>query len=100
MMRSMASASRQILFGLATSERFERLARGLPGGEQVAYRLALRYVAGREREDAFALAHELTGVGLSASIDFFGESVTDPSEADQVADAYVSLAGALKDAPA
>jgi proline dehydrogenase len=100
MMRSMASISRQILFALATSEPFERFAHGLPGGEQVAYRLALRYVAGREREDAFALARELAEDGLSASIDFFGENVTEPSEAERVADAYVSLAGALKDAPA
>ena len=83
------SVSRQILFALATSERFERFAHGLPGGEQVAYRLALRYVAGRERED-----------GLSASIDFFGENVTEPSEAERVADSYVSLAATLKDAPA
>jgi proline dehydrogenase len=75
-----ASASRQILFALATSKRFERLVRGLPGGERMAYRLALRYVAGREREDAIALTRELAQEGLSASIDFFGENVADASE--------------------
>jgi len=72
MMRSVASVSRQILFALASSDRSERLACGLPGGEQVAYRLALRY-AGRERRDAFALAHELAKEGLTVSIEFFGK---------------------------
>ena len=100
MMGRMASASGQILSVLATSGRFERLARGLPGGDRVAYHLALRYVAGRERGDAFARTRELAEGGLSASIDFFGENVTDPSEAEGVADSYVCLAGALKDAPA
>jgi proline dehydrogenase len=95
-----ASASRQILFALATSKRFERLVRGLPGGERMAYRLALRYVAGREREDAIALTRELAQEGLSASIDFFGENVADASEAERVADSYVHLAGALQDGPA
>ena len=100
MMRSMASASRQVLFALANSERFERLARGLPGGERLAYRLALRYVAGRERGDAFVRTRELAEDGLSASIDYFGESVTDPREAERVVDSYVCLADALRDVTA
>jgi proline dehydrogenase len=96
----MASASRRILFGLATSVRFERLVRGLPGGEPTAYRLALRYVAGRQRGAALARAHALAAERLTSSIDFFGESVSDPLEAERVTDAYVDLAGALADAPA
>jgi proline dehydrogenase len=92
--------SRRLLFGLATSERFERAVRTVPGGEQAAYRHALRYVAGRERADAFALAHRLTGQGLACSIDLFGESVSTPAAADRATDAYVALAQALAEAPA
>jgi proline dehydrogenase len=95
----MASVSRRILLALATSERFEHFVRGLPGGDRAAYRLASRYVAGRDRADAFALAQELAKERLACSIDFFGENVTDPAEAERVAEAYVQLAGALETAP-
>ena len=68
--------------------------------EAFAYRLASRYVAGRTTDDAFAAARRLAGEGVLSSIDFFGEGVTDPGEADRVANAYVELAGRLNDAPA
>jgi proline dehydrogenase len=38
-------------------------------------------------------------VELACSIDFFGENVSDPSEADRVTDQYVALAEALERAP-
>ena len=88
----MNALSRRILFALATSERFEEFVRGVPGGERVAYRLASRYVAGETAEDAFATAHGLAAQGVLSSIDLFGENVTDPDEAERVADAYVALA--------
>jgi proline dehydrogenase len=90
---------RRPLFALATSDRFERAVRTVPRGEAVAYGLASRYVAGRSAEDAFATARRLAGDGVLSSIDFFGERVTDPREADRVADAYVELAGRLGEAP-
>jgi proline dehydrogenase len=71
----------------------------LPGVEYRAYRLALRFVAGRERNDAIALSHQLADDGLACSVDFFGGSVSDSSEAERVADAYVQLVGALLSAP-
>jgi proline dehydrogenase len=88
-----------VLSALATSERFERVVRILPGGERVAFRRALRYVAGRERGDAFALARRLAGEGITGSIDLFGESVSGAAEADRVAEMYVELARALTEAP-
>jgi proline dehydrogenase len=91
---------RRPLFALATSDRLERVVRGTPGGEALAYRLASRYVAGRSVDDAFATASRLAAQGVLSSIDFFGERVSDPVEADRVADAYVSLAGRLGEAPA
>ncbi|HTX09022.1 MAG TPA: proline dehydrogenase family protein [Solirubrobacteraceae bacterium] len=96
----MRGIPRPILFKLATSERFERSVRGAPGGERVAYSLASRYVAGTTAGDALATARRLAAKAVHSSIDFFGENVTDPDEADRVADAYVALAGRLAaDAP-
>jgi proline dehydrogenase len=69
--------------------------RKLPGGEQSAYRFARRYVAGTRLEDAVECAQRLAAGGLSCSVDLFGERVSDPAEADRVADRYVALAGEL-----
>ena len=83
---------RRLLFTLATSERFERGVRAAPGGERVAHALASRYVAGTTADEALATARRLAAQGVNSSIDFFGENVIDPAEADRVADAYVALA--------
>jgi len=85
-----------VLFGLATSERFERSVRLAPGGEKLAYRFASRYVAGATADDALATARRLAAEGVLSSIDFFGENVADPHEADAVADAFVALAGRIE----
>ena len=90
---------RRALFALATSERWERAVRRVPGGERTVYRLASRYVAGTQPDDALACARRLAANGLASSIDLFGENVSDPAEADRVALEYVGLAGALRQAP-
>lgn len=92
----MKGIPRPILFKLATSERFERGVRAAPGGERTAYRLASRYVAGESADDALATARRLAAQGVDSSIDFFGENVTDPREADAVADVYVALAARIQ----
>ncbi len=91
----MLGVPRTILFKLATSEGFERAVGAVPGGESTAYRLASRYVAGATADDALATARQLAADGVLSSIDFFGENVTDPDEADRVADAYVALAARI-----
>ena len=73
--------------------------RALPGGERGARRLARGYVAGTRPQDALACAHRLAAAGLASSIDFFGENVSDPIEADRVTNHYVALAQALERAP-
>jgi proline dehydrogenase len=83
---------RRPLFALATSDRLETAVRGVPGGEPLAFRLASRYVAGLTAEDALATARRLAERGVLSSLDFFGERVSDPVEADRVTDAYVALA--------
>jgi proline dehydrogenase len=98
---ALASApSRTALFHLATSERFERGVKRLPGGEALAWRAASRYVAGRDRDDALATAAALLASGHGVSIDLFGERVGDPATADRVGADYLSLAAALPAPPA
>jgi proline dehydrogenase len=95
-----ASPSRRILFALATSSRFERAVRGVPGGSRAAWRLvAGGYVAGATTEDALARAAELARVNIAASLDLFGERVEDPIQADAVAESYARLADRLAEAP-
>ena len=90
---------RRLVLALATSESWERAVRAFPRGERTAYRLAGPYVAGTRPRDAIACAHRLATEGLASSIDFFGESVSDPIEADEVAHDYIALAHALDEAP-
>lgn len=94
-----ASISRRLLFSLATSERFETAVRLLPPVENATRTAASRYVAGESAEDALSLAGELDKQGIAASIDFFGEQVSQPDEARRATDAYVSLAERLTGAP-
>jgi proline dehydrogenase len=93
---SVAATARRALFALATSAGWERAVRAVPGGERAASRLARGYVAGTRQEDALACAHRLAAAGLACSIDYFGESVSDPTEADRVTDHYVALAKMLE----
>jgi proline dehydrogenase len=84
---------------VATKPGWERAVRAVPGGERAAYRLARGYVAGPRPEDALDCADRLAAAGLASSIDFFGENVSDPIDADRVSDSYVALAQSLDRAP-
>jgi proline dehydrogenase len=64
----------------------------------VTRRLVNRYVAGTAEDDAIRVAAELVSSGLSVSIDHLGEDTVDAGQAQRVADAYVSLLGALHQA--
>jgi proline dehydrogenase len=90
---------RAVLFRLATSDRLERTVKRVPGGEDVAWRAASRYVAGRSRDEALATATALLARGHGVSLDLFGELVTDPREADRVVEDYLSLVAALPRPP-
>jgi proline dehydrogenase len=87
------------LFALATSERFEQVVRAAPGGERIAARLASPYVAGPAIADALAMARDLARHRIRSSIDYFGESVTEPAAADAVVADYLELAATLGEAP-
>jgi len=86
---------RALLFRLATSERLERAAKAVPGGEQAAWRAASRYVAGRDTADALRVTARLLERGHSVSVDLFGELVGATRAADKVTERYRALAAAL-----
>lgn len=94
-----ARLDRIVLFRLATSEVFERATRSVPGGEARAWRSASRYVAGTREDDALRAARALAERRIGASLDLFGEQVSDPRVADVVATRYEALARKLADLP-
>ncbi len=91
---------RAVLFRLATSEPFEATVRAVPKGEQMAWRAASRYVAGRSRSEALMVTTRLLANGHGVSVDLFGERLADPSAAPAVVEDYLSLAVALPPPPA
>jgi proline dehydrogenase len=96
----MPGLRRRALFHLATNPLYERVITATPPLRARARAAAGRYVAGESVQDAVAVVRALDADGLAASIDLFGEGVTDPGHAARVADAYVELAGALGAMPA
>ena len=93
------NSARQILYKIAVSGVPERVLDAVPALEHEAYRQALRYVAGRDREDAFSRVRALAADGVRASVDLFGEQVTDALVVSQAADAYGDLATAAGELP-
>jgi proline dehydrogenase len=91
---------RNVLFRVATSSRFERAVKRVPGGELAAWQSASRYVASRSRSGALAAVEALLGRGHGVSLDLFGERVSDPAVADRVLEDYLALVAALPPAPA
>ena len=53
--------------------------------------LAERYIAGEERSDALEKVRELNSLGIAATIDHLGESLTGESEAEEAAAEYLAL---------
>src|SRR4051812_49358084 len=92
--------SRAALFALATSERFERTVKALPGGGPAASRAAGRGRAGRTRDEPLAAAAGLLAAGHGVCVDLFVEMATDGGTADRVGDESLSLAAALPAPPA
>jgi len=56
-----------------------------------ARRVARRFVAGESLEEAIAAAHKCNDAGMSASLDYLGESVTTAEEAQRARDAYLEI---------
>jgi proline dehydrogenase len=95
----MAGPRRRALLHLATNPLYERAIVATPALRARAFAGARRYVAGETFQDAVAVVRSLDRDGLGASVDLFGERVSDRDHAARVADAYVELAGALSATP-
>ncbi len=78
---------------MAVVERF------LPKDNALASRfffLAKRFVAGETTATALETVRELNAEGLTATLDFLGEDVTDMREAEQTRDAYLEMLDAIE----
>jgi len=58
--------------------------------------LAKRFVAGETIESALVAVRALNAQGMSATLDFLGEDITDWSEADRTRDVYLEMLAALE----
>jgi proline dehydrogenase len=56
---------------------------------------ARRFVAGEEIDEAMAAARELNAAGMTVTLDYLGESVSDRAEATQAADTYLDIIDAI-----
>jgi proline dehydrogenase len=63
---------------------------------RLARRLASRFVAGETAEDAVTAVRELNRLGITASVDLLGESVTNPDEARHARDVYLATLDLIK----
>lgn len=87
--------TRRLLYVLATSSAFERTARAIQPVENVAYGRAKRYVGGRALGEALRVSERLHDAGLATSLDFFGESETDPDALKRIVEVYREAARGL-----
>lgn len=87
--------SRRLLYGLATSSRFESLVRSTGITEDLAYRKAQRYVAGRTLDEALDTVRRLVESGFAVTLDLFGEDTGDESDVARVVDGYREAAAAV-----
>ncbi|MGH2725583.1 MAG: proline dehydrogenase family protein [Actinomycetota bacterium] len=74
---------RNIILSVADRPWVRRLMTGGAGR-----RVALRFVAGEDLEDALKVVKALNERGMTASIDYLGENVTDAAKAAAATDAY------------
>ncbi|MFO7893487.1 MAG: proline dehydrogenase family protein [Longimicrobiales bacterium] len=56
---------------------------------------ARRFVAGETIDEAMAAAKELNAAGMTITLDYLGESVSDKAEATQAADTYLEIIDAI-----
>lgn len=82
---------RQVLLSASRSDRLRTVVEKAPLSRAVV----ARYVPGGATEDAVRASRELVDDGLNVTIDHLGEDTTDRAEADQVAQAYLTLLSAL-----
>ena len=80
------STLRNVVLAVANRPLVRRIASGGP-----ARRVAMRFVAGEDIEDALKAVKTLNERGMTASIDYLGENVTDAGTAQAATDVYRSV---------
>lgn len=85
---------REVLLGASRNTRLRTLVERTPVSRDVV----ARYVPGSQTADAVRAVRELTDDGLQVSVDHLGEDTTDRAHADRVAQAYLELLDALRQA--
>jgi proline dehydrogenase len=88
---------RSLLYRIATSDRVETTVRARARLERRCYALARRYVAGIALEDALAVVAHLRGQGMTASVDLFGEGLSDANAIERVVRQYIEAARRLRE---
>lgn len=78
---------REFLIHLSENDLARQFTMHAPGARTVAR----RFVAGEAVDDALAAARELNAAGMSATLDYLGESVSSREEATAAADTYLRL---------
>ncbi|MEE1938630.1 proline dehydrogenase family protein [Streptomyces sp. TRM 70361] len=82
-----------VLLAAARSDSIRRAVSAAP----VTRPVVDRFIAGERLDQAMATVRSLTGRGLEVTLDHLGEDVTDRTEALRARDAYLALAGALRE---
>ena len=78
---------RALLLELSDSHRLARWVTS----QGVTRRMARRFVAGEELEDALAAARACNRAGMLASLDYLGENVASEADASRASDAYLNV---------
>jgi proline dehydrogenase len=68
-----------------------------PGFQHRFFFLAKRFIAGETVADAMDAVASLNAAGMTATLDFLGEDVTAPAEAERTRDAYFELLSAIRE---
>lgn len=87
----MYNVMRKVLLLLSRSSRAQEFIVAMP----LTRRVARRFVAGEQLDDALAVIEALNARGMAATLDHLGENVTTEVEATAAADAYVEALDAI-----
>ncbi|KPC67111.1 proline dehydrogenase family protein [Streptomyces chattanoogensis] len=82
-----------VLLAAARSDSIRRIVAAAP----VTRPVVDRFIAGERLAESMTVVRSLAARGLEVTLDHLGEDITDPAEALRTRDAYLQLAGALKE---
>ena len=87
MTMTLSNPLRPVILAAARSGRMERTI----SRSKLTHKLVTRFVPGAAEAEAMAAVRQLVAAGRFVSVDYLGEDITHPDEADQTVQAYLSL---------